>query len=102
MGGEQPVKEQKRLEKLALQAHRHGDDWGTFWPTVAADVNRLHPWNNGDYNKMVNRLLMLLVAGDLDGERPAGDTLWEADDAAAYPTSDDRTVARCLWQPGAA
>ena len=44
---------------------------------------------------LARRLSLLVVAGDLDGDRPAGEAdPWLADDEPVYPAADDRTAAR--------
>jgi hypothetical protein len=92
-------KNQTRLENLAISAHRRGDRWVEFWPTVAADVAALEPWDRDAYRKLVSRLSYLLVAGNCDGSEPVGD--WFVDDVQPMPiiVDDVSTNARCLWQP---
>jgi hypothetical protein len=65
------------VEQLALLAHRAGERWSTFWPQVAGDVAQLEPYHHGRYRKLVERLLSLVVAGDLDGVEPIGLSPWE-------------------------
>ncbi len=60
----------QQLEAAALAAHARGDDWRTFWPTVAGAVAAAEPWNNVAYRRIVARLSHLLTCGDLDGQRP--------------------------------
>jgi hypothetical protein len=87
----------RHLERQALAAHRHGDTWATFWPTVAAQVTAAEPVNREAYRALVGKLLHALVCGDDSGQRPAGDDEpppWLADDQAG--PDDSRTEARCL------
>ena len=56
------------LERLATAAHRRGDTWAAFYPTVAADVAALEPWDRQAYRRLVRRLSRLLTCGDLDGQ----------------------------------
>ena len=89
----------KQLESAAVAAHAAGMDWAEFWPTVAGDVGAL----GLDYcarGQFVHRLVGLVVSGDADGQRPAGDRLPWADEPPSYPATDDATVARLLWSPG--
>jgi len=72
------------LEQAALAAHRSGQRWADFWPTVAFDVRRAEPINVQRYHRLVRRLLALVTAGDVDGLTAIGDaepTPWEVDDA---------------------
>jgi hypothetical protein len=92
--------ERTRLERAALDAHRRGDDWKTFWPTVAGAVAELEPWDRDAYHRLVRRLSFLLTCGNGDGERPAGDWLDDVDEPVAVPIiSDTETAARLLWSP---
>ena len=58
----------KELERAALDAHARGDDWATFWPTVAGDVRAALP-DYLDRGRFVHRLVGLVAAGDVDGQR---------------------------------
>ena len=63
------MNERTRLERLALAAHDRGDDWGTFWPSVAGDVVAAESdWY--ERGRFVHRLVGLVASGDLDGQRP--------------------------------
>jgi len=75
-GPDEPVNERTRLEQLAIDAHHRGEDWQTFWLTVAGDVAALEPWDNMAYRRIVNRLSHLLTCGNTGGMRPV-DTGWE-------------------------
>jgi hypothetical protein len=87
----------KDLEQAAVQGHADGTDWSAFWADHAADVAALEL----DYyarGQFVHRLVGLVVSGDADGQRPAGDRLpWSDDEPPSYPATDDATVARLLW-----
>ena len=77
----------KQLERLAVAAHRRGDDWNTFYAKHAGDVQALEPWNLAARNKLVRRLSVLVAAGDLDGAEPIANSWprpepWELDDMA--------------------
>ena len=91
------MNERTRLEQAAVDAHDRGDDWATFWQSHAADVAAL----GLDYfarGQFVHRLVGLVVSGDADGQRPAGDRLpWSDSEPPSYPASDDRTNARINW-----
>jgi hypothetical protein len=87
------------LEHLALAAHARDERWATFWPTVAADVAAIEPYDRDAYRRLVNRLSHLLTCGDVDGLVPVGD--WFTDDVQSVPlvVDDVTTNARCLWAP---
>jgi hypothetical protein len=85
------------LERAALSAHRRGDTWNDFWPTVAERVRAAVPYNRQARKRLIDRLLHLLVCGDLDGqEPPAIAEPWERDDAEQSKPADVGTNAR--WQ----
>jgi hypothetical protein len=79
------------LEQLALAAHAAGQLWAAFWPTVADQVQRVEPYCRERYQRLVGRLLHLLLCGDDSGERPVGDDSepWLADDDAESTTGSD-------------
>jgi len=89
-----------QLETAAIRTHRAGDTWSAFWARYAADVARAEP----DYcarGELIHRLVGIVAAGNLDGERPAGDLLDVDSTAPVVPiVSDTATRARCLWSPG--
>jgi hypothetical protein len=94
----------QELERAAVDAHRRGLPWSQFWPTVAADVIRVEPYDRNRYHKLVGRLVALVAAGDVDGAEPADDGWprpmpWELDDAPApaLVVSDSETRARVDW-----
>ena len=88
-------KERTRLETAAIAAHRRGDRWADFWPTIAADVAAIEPYDRAAYHRLVGRLSHLLVCGDSDGMLPAGATEpWLDDSAEANKPSDSHTAAR--------
>jgi hypothetical protein len=91
----------RQLERAALRAHRRGERWASFWPTVAAHVQRAVPYDVGAYHRLVRRLLALLVSGDDSGMMAVGDAEpWDADDTAlpnGIVTSDVMTQARINW-----
>ena len=99
-GGQQVSMNVKQLEAAAVLAHADGTDWSAFWADHAADVAAL----GLDYcarGQFVHRLVGLVVSGDADGQRPAGDRLpWSDSEPPSYPATDDATVARLLWSPG--
>jgi hypothetical protein len=94
-------KEIGNLEAVAQAAHYRGMSWAEFWQQHGADVAAAEPHDRQRFHRLRQRLLGLLVSGDLDGQEPAGGTMpWEADDAPADPViSDTETAARCLWTP---
>jgi hypothetical protein len=69
------------LKRLALAAHVGGERWAAFWPSVAADVRRMAPYDRRAYRRLVERLLNLVVSGSMDGLEPPGSEPWEADNA---------------------
>ena len=89
----------RQLETAAVSAHAAGLSWSQFWQANGAAVCRAEPWDRLAYRRLVNRLMALLVAGNVDGQEPVDDGLdmpWEQDDAQASP-HDSTTQARCLW-----
>jgi hypothetical protein len=92
------MNERTRLEQAAVAAHARGDDWATFWGQHAADVAAAEPWDLSRRSRLARRLSLLVVAGDLDGDRPAGaGEPWERDDGPQYPASDSETAACVNW-----
>jgi hypothetical protein len=65
------------LEVRALEAHRRGVAWGTFWPTVAADARKLAERSPKAYRPIYGHLLALWASGDADGMEPPGSAPWE-------------------------
>ena len=97
------MNQRTRLERLAIDAHRRGDTWPQFWPTVASDVAAAEPWDRTAYHRLVRRLSYLVTCGNADGMVAVGDgEPWQADDEAPMvPIIDDTTTtARCLWPRG--
>ena len=96
------MNDRTRLEQAAIDAHDRGDTWAEWWEQHRHAVGRIEPYDNRAYRRLVNRLLMLVVSGDTDGQHPAGDPEpWQADDEAPMvPIDDTTTAARCLWQTG--
>jgi hypothetical protein len=91
------------LERLALDAHRDGWTWHQFWREHGEAMRKAEPVNRARYHKMTDRLLCLLVSGDVDGHEPIGpdaEPPWEHDDALGE-VSDTHTAARLqqgtLW-----
>ena len=84
----------KQLEQAAVQGHADGTDWSAFWADHAADVAAL----GLDYyarGQFVHRLVGLVVSGDADGQRPAGDRLpWSDSEPPCYPADDSHTADR--------
>ncbi|MGD0654659.1 MAG: hypothetical protein ABSA16_09965 [Thermoguttaceae bacterium] len=88
----------KELERLAIGAHRDGELWAAFWQVHAAEIRKAEPYSRQRFKQLVNRLLSLVVSGDLDGQEPPDITEpWLVDDTSM--PSDSVTHARCLW-PG--
>lgn len=96
------TKEVQHLERAAVAAHRDGQSFATFWPTVAKAVEEQHPWNRAAFHRLHDRLMHLVICGNSDGQYAAGDAdatpAWERDDTAGKP-HDTETAARL--QPGA-
>jgi hypothetical protein len=82
------------LERRALEAHAHGERWGSFWRSVQAEVIRMAGYSRPSFRRLVERLLSLVVAGDMDGVEPPGSAAspWDIEDCEAgqpapYPLS---------------
>ena len=78
----------KHLEHAAIRAHAAGEPWATFWRQWGPDVIALEPHDRRRFHRLRQRLLGLVVAGDVDGQEPAGDGWprpmpWELDNAEA-------------------
>jgi hypothetical protein len=94
----------KQLESAALEAHRAGTTWSTWWPTIAAELVQLELLDDRAYSRLVRRLLAIVASGDTDGMQPVGQWIDDdqGDDQAGLvvPIIDDvTTAARCLWSP---
>ena len=96
----------RTLEQAAMDAHRRGDDWATFWQMYAEQVRQVEPVNRQRYRKLVNRLLHLLTTGEASGQQPIDVGMlwgqaepWLLDDDQAEPASpsDTSTAALCNW-----
>ena len=79
------MKQLSRLEALAIDAHRRGTSWATFWETHRHTVGSLEPYDRAAYRRIVARLSHLLTCGDTGGMVPidAGFNVpmdWELDD----------------------
>jgi hypothetical protein len=93
----------KHLERLALEAHGRNEDWSSFHAAHRGLINALEPWDLDARRRLVRRLSLLVVAGDLHGSEPLANGWsepmpWELDDGAQvvphYPASDSETAAR--------
>jgi hypothetical protein len=93
----------KQLERAAIRAHAVGGSWAEFWAQHADDVHALEPSSLHRHCKLVRRLSLLVVAGNLDGADPVPNGWsepmpWEVDDGApvvpALVTNDTTTRAR--------
>ena len=86
----------KELESAAIDAHRRGIGWGEFWRRHGADARAAEPHNARRYQKLVGRLLALVVSGNLNGDRAVGDddqAPWETDDVGPEPKPSDTATA---------
>jgi len=66
---------------LALDAHRRGEPWASFWPSVVGTVDLMADGDPERRQRLKDRLLSLLVSGSMDGLEPPGSEPWEADAA---------------------
>jgi len=85
----------RKLEQAAIDAHWRGMRWGEFWPTVADLVEKAEPFDRERYHRLVDRLLHLLLCGDLDGQEPPGQPVLPRDWDDERPR-ETCTRARCL------
>ena len=96
----------KTLENAAVRAHARGVRWNDFWESHADAIKAAVPYDRGKFQRLVNRLLCLLLSGDSDGMTAVGDDdrmPWEVDDAApVIAVSDTQTHARWQGLPHAA
>jgi hypothetical protein len=89
-------KEVQKLERLAIEAHARRGSWAVFHQRHAEAIRCVEPHNRERYRRLCDRLMHLVICGNLDGMTPPGDDEpWLADDAASKP-SDTQTCARCL------
>jgi hypothetical protein len=65
------------LESKAIEAHRLGTPWGTFWPTVAVKARKLAERSPNAGRTIYGHLLALVVSGDTAGMEPPGSEPWE-------------------------
>jgi hypothetical protein len=87
------------LDRYALDAHRRGKRWKTFWAEHGAEIHAAAASDAAGYRRLILRLLAIVVSGDTDGQCPPGDAsqLWELD-APSEPVGSSaiHTSARCL------
>jgi hypothetical protein len=89
----------KELERLAIDAHHRGETWAAFWNQHGNEVKAAEPYNRQRLRRLVNRLLSLVVSGDLDGQEPPSILEpWELDDSEANKPADTGTQARFDWE----
>ena len=81
------TKAERMLELLAIDCHRVGSTWDSFWREHGERIRQAEPYDRGRYRRLVNRLLSLVVSGDTAGQQSIGDA------NAAMGTR------RCLAQP---
>ena len=69
------------LEERAIDAHCQGIGWSEFWQEHAYAIRAAEPYDRSKFRRLVNRLLSLVTAGNLDGQQPmpAG-LLWGQED----------------------
>lgn len=85
----------RHLERLALACHRRGDTWSQFWEAHGAEVCRAEPHNRARFQRLIRKLLALVVSGD-DCGMDGLDAL-DADDAQAeQPGPHDTETAATL------
>jgi hypothetical protein len=63
----------RALEAAALDAHQGSQTWAEFWRWYGPAVAAAEPHDRQRYHRLRQRLLGLVVAGDLDGQEPPGD-----------------------------
>lgn len=89
----------KKLEQQAIDAHHRGVRFLEFWTRHESDVRDVVGHDRLRFAKLYHKLLLLVVGGDTDGDRPAGDGLplfedtrmpWEQDDASRATRSRRR------------
>ena len=87
----------RTLDRLALDAHRRGDTWATFWASHAEQVRAVDPYNREAYRGLVNRLLCIVVSGTTSGMEPAGEPwLLDGEPEQTQP-ADVGTAAKIDW-----
>ncbi len=88
----------RKLEQLALDAHRAGLKWADFWATAVAElVNQACPYDRAAYRRLVQQLSHMVLCGTTSGMLAPGDddrlTPWDEDDQAT--PHDTITQAKC-------
>ncbi len=85
------------LKTAAIRAHRAGESFGVFWPSVVEDVRVIEPYSQQKFRRLHDELLMLTLAGATDGRFAVGDDdsrcPWEVDDATQQ-VDDTNTRAK--------
>jgi hypothetical protein len=61
-------KAERTLERAALAAHQAGQTWADFWTEHGAAVCRAEPHSPQRFQRLVRRLLGLVVSGDTSGQ----------------------------------
>ena len=87
----------ERLDHEAVVAYRRGVSWTTWWPSVAADVERLEPHDLDAYRRLVARLLALVVSGNTNGRTPPGNALVPQTADDVNNPDDTTTNAKIDW-----
>jgi hypothetical protein len=60
----------KRLELLAIDAHRRSLSWCEFWDTHRYSIALAEPWNQQRFHRLVRRLSHLVMCGAFNGVAP--------------------------------
>jgi hypothetical protein len=69
------MKQIKQLERAALDAHRRGDTWASFWQEHATTICNAEPHSRQRFQRLVRRLLGLVTSGDTAGQHPVSASL---------------------------
>jgi hypothetical protein len=89
----------RQLEQAALDGHRAGQSWQAYFAAHTGAITAIIGSDSGEWGSLRDRLLALLVSGEISGQHPAGDSL-DQDEAripVVRPISDTKTAARLLW-----
>lgn len=70
------TKAERHLERAAIAAHHAGHTWDDFWEVHGADVCRAEPYSRQRFQRLIRRLLGLVVSGDTNGQPVSVGLLW--------------------------
>jgi hypothetical protein len=70
------TKAERHLERAALDCHRRGDTWTDFWAEHGTTICNAEPHSRQRFQRLIRRLLGLVVSGDTNGQPVSVGLLW--------------------------